>query len=327
MAVARHSHWTRRGDAATPARMSSKHTRESKPVAAHHLLGIGFMCVAVAIFALQDAASKTSTVIYGLPVLQVVAVRFIVNVALNVLYYRPWNVPSLLHSQRPWLQLARGTVMSLSTLLNYTALQYLRLDQTITITFLTPLLVALLAGPMLGEWVGWRRMVAIIVGFLGVLLVFRPDIGGIHWVATLSVGATLVYALYIIATRYLAPIDSAAVMQFYTPLGGLILFGPVVFLIWETPGSVGAWVALVSGGVWGTLSHWFLILAHRRAPASVVAPFIYSEIVWMVALGALLFGDWPDGWTLAGATIVIGSGLYLLYRETVRAREARSEGS
>jgi drug/metabolite transporter (DMT)-like permease len=214
--------------------------------------------------------------------------------------------------------------MSLSTLLNYTALRYLRLDQTVTITFLTPLLVALLAGPMLGEWVGWRRMLAIVVGFLGVVLVFRPGIGGIHGVAALSVAATVAYALYIIATRYLAPIDSAAVTQFYTPLGGLILFGPLVLFVWETPAGAWAWTALLSGGVWGALSHWFLILAHRRAPASVVAPFIYTELVWMVALGALLFGDRPDGWTLAGAAIVIGSGLYLLYREAVRSREDRS---
>lgn len=305
--------------------MASPSKTPVSPLVANHLVGIGFMCVAVAIFAVQDAASKTSTVTYALPVLQVVAIRFIVNVALNVLYYGPRQVPALLASHRPWLQLVRGGVMSLSTLCNYTALQYLRLDQTITITFLTPLLVALLAGPMLGEWIGWRRMVAIVVGFLGVLLVFRPDIGGIHGVAFLSVAATFVYALYIIATRYLAPLDSMTVMQFYTPLGGLLMFGPTIFFVWETPQTWMAWAVLLSGGLWGTISHWFLIQAHRRAPASIVAPFIYTQIVWMVALGALLFGDWPDGWTLAGAAIVIGSGLYLFYRETVRARQTRSE--
>lgn len=306
--------------------MTPESRLEANRAAAHHLLGIGAMCVAVAIFALQDAASKSATVTFGLPVLQVVAVRFIVNAALNAVYFGR-RIPSLLASQRPGLQLVRGMIMSFSTLLNYTALQHLRLDQTVTITFMTPLLVALLAGPMLSEWVGWRRMVAIIVGFLGVLLVFRPDLGGIHWTALLSVLAAVCYSLYIIATRYLAPVDSAAVMQFYTPLGGLLMFGPLVFFFWETPASLWGWVALISGGVWGTLSHWFLILAHRRAPASIVAPFIYTEIVWMIALGALLFGQWPDGWTLAGAAIVIGSGLYLLYRETVRARERRSAGS
>lgn len=307
--------------------MTPESRQATNLAAANHLVGIGCMCVAVAIFAIQDTASKASTVLFGLPVLQVVAVRFIVNVALNTLYYGPRRVPALLASARPGLQLLRGAVMSLSTLLNYTALQYLRLDQTVTITFLTPLLVALLAGPILGEWVGWRRMVAIIIGFLGVLLVFRPDLGGIHWAAILSIAATVSYALYIIATRYLAPVDSAAVMQFYTPLGGLLLFGPLVLFFWETPVSAWGWVALLSGGVWGTLSHWFLILAHRKAPASIVAPFIYTEIVWMIALGALLFGQWPDHWTLAGAAVVIGSGLYLLYREAVRSREQRSDAS
>jgi drug/metabolite transporter (DMT)-like permease len=223
------------------------------------------------------------------------------------------------------MQLLRGGVMSLSTLLNFTALKYLRMDQTIAITFLTPLLVALLAGPLLGEWVGWRRMVAIVVGFLGVAIVVRPDIGFVHWAMLLSIAATFCYALYNIATRYMAPLDSAAVMQFYTPLGGLILFGPTVFFVWETPQSFAAWSILIACGLLGSVSHWFLILAHRLAPASLVAPFVYTEIVWIVALGALIFGDWPDAWTLAGATIVIASGLYLLYRETVRARQQRSE--
>ncbi|MEZ5925025.1 MAG: DMT family transporter [Hyphomicrobiaceae bacterium] len=288
------------------------------------MAGIAYMCIAVAIFAIQDATSKVSTVIYGLPVLQVVAMRFIVNAGLNTLYFGPRRIPALLRSARPGLQIGRGMIMSLSTLLNFTALLYLRLDQTMTITFLTPLLVALLAGPMLGEWVGWRRMLAIIVGFLGVLLVIRPDIGGIHWAVIPSIGATVAYALYIIATRYMAPLDSAEVMQFYTPLGGLLLFGPMVFFVWQTPTNWLQWLALLSVGFWGALSHWFLILAHRRAPASVVAPFIYTEIVWMILLGAALFADMPDGWTLAGAAIVIGSGLYLLYRETVRARQEKS---
>jgi drug/metabolite transporter (DMT)-like permease len=283
------------------------------------------MCVAVAIFAVQDTTSKAATVIFGLPVLQVVAMRFIVNVVINALYLGPHNVPKLLRSARPGMQLLRGGVMSLSTLLNFTALKYLRMDQTIAITFLTPLLVALLAGPLLGEWVGWRRMVAIVVGFLGVAIVVRPDIGFVHWAMLLSIAATFCYALYNIATRYMAPLDSAAVMQFYTPLGGLILFGPTVFFVWETPQSFAAWSILIACGLLGSVSHWFLILAHRLAPASLVAPFVYTEIVWIVALGALIFGDWPDAWTLAGATIVIASGLYLLYRETVRARQQRSE--
>jgi drug/metabolite transporter (DMT)-like permease len=327
MAAVRQAVWTVVAAPSTSEPMAAKIPIAAIPLVANHLLGIGCMCVAVAIFAVQDAASKLSTVTYGLPVLEVVAMRFIVNVVLNVIYYGPRRVPALLRSRRPGLQLVRGGVMSLATLCNYTALQYLRLDQTVTITFLTPLLVALMAGPMLGEWVGWRRMVAIIVGFLGVLLVFRPDLGGIHWAALLSVAGALVYALYIIATRYLAPIDDAVVMQFYTPLGGLLMFGPLIFLAWETPHGWMAWAALLSGGLWGLISHWFLILAHRRAPAPVVAPFIYTEIFWMVALGAVLFGDWPDRWTLAGTTIVIASGLYLLYRETVQARQERSNPS
>lgn len=298
---------------------------EAPPLVSNPLRGIGWMCVAVAVFAVQDTTSKSATVIFGLPVLQVVAMRFIVNAVINAIYLGPHNVPKLLRSARPGMQLFRGGVMSLSTLLNFTALKYLRMDQTIAITFLTPLLVALLAGPLLGEWVGWRRMVAIVVGFIGVTIVVRPDIGGVHWAMSLSIAATLCYALYNITTRYMAPLDSAAVMQFYTPLGGTLLFGPTIFFVWETPQSLGAWLILIACGMLGSLSHWFLILAHRLAPASLVAPFVYTEIVWIVALGVLIFRDWPDRWTMTGAAIVIASGLYLFYREMVRARQRKSE--
>lgn len=298
---------------------------EVPPLVSNPLRGIGWMCVAVAIFAVQDTTSKSATVIFGLPVLQVVAMRFIVNTVFNIIYLGPQNLPKLMRSARPGMQLLRGGVMSLSTLLNFTALKYLRMDQTIAITFLTPLLVALLAGPLLGEWVGWRRMVAIVVGFLGVAIVVRPDIGFVHWAMLLSIAATFCYALYNIATRYMAPLDSAAVMQFYTPLGGTLLFGPAIFFVWETPTTLGGWAILIACGLLGSVSHWFLILAHRLAPASLVAPFVYTEIVWIIALGVVIFGDWPDVWTLTGAGIVIASGLYLLYREMVRARERRSE--
>jgi drug/metabolite transporter (DMT)-like permease len=205
--------------------------------------------------------------------------------------------------------------MVVTTGLNFVALKYLQLDQNITIFFLTPLLVAALAGPLLNEWVGWHRMLAIIAGFLGVLLVMHPGIGTVHWAMFIALGAMLGYALYNIATRYLAAFDPAAVTQTYSPLAGVILLAPPALAEWHWPTEPLQLLMLASLGFWGGLGHWFLILAHRGAPAPVLAPFIYVGLIWMSALGFLVFGDVPTLWTLSGAAVVILSGLYLLARE------------
>jgi drug/metabolite transporter (DMT)-like permease len=176
-------------------------------------------------------------------------------------------------------------------------------------------LVAAFAGPLLNEWVGWHRMLAIIAGFIGVLLVMHPGIGTAHWAMLLALVATLGYAFYNLATRYLAGFDPPEVTQTYTPLAGLLIMAPFALAAWHWPSGAFQWLLLASLGFWGGLGHWLLILAHRGAPASVLAPFIYLGLIWMSAAGFLVFGDVPTWWTLSGAAVVILSGLYLLARE------------
>jgi drug/metabolite transporter (DMT)-like permease len=213
------------------------------------------------------------------------------------------------------IQILRSGLMVVTTGFNFLALRYLQLDQTITIFFLTPLLVAGLAGPLLGEWVGWHRMLAIVAGFFGVLLVMHPGIGTVHWAMLIALVATLGYAVYNIATRYLAAFDPATVTQTYTPLAGVIVLAVPALAAWQWPTDGFQTLLLASLGFWGGLGHWFLILAHREAPAPVLAPFIYLGLIWMSALGLLVFGNVPTLWTLSGAAVVIVSGLYLLARE------------
>jgi drug/metabolite transporter (DMT)-like permease len=188
-------------------------------------------------------------------------------------------------------------------------------DQTATIFFLTPLVIAALAGPILNEWVGWRRLVAILTGFFGILIVMRPGFGWIHWAVLFSLGATLSYALYSIATRYLAAHDDARVTQFYTPLAGMIIMAPLAYIEWVWPSSPLIWALFIWLGVAGAFGHWLLIQAFRFASAPVLAPFIYVNLIWMTSLGYFVFGDIPDIATVAGGAVVVGSGLYLLYRE------------
>ena len=206
-----------------------------------------------------------------------------------------------------------------STLLNFAALRYLQLDEAIALIFSTPFFVAALSGPLLGEWVRWRRWSAIAVGFIGVLVVTRPDAGSFHPAALLSLSAAVLYAIYSIMTRILARADSNATTLFYSNIVGAVALIPVLPFVWTTP-SRPLLVALTAGtGLAGGFGHYLLIAAHRLTPAAVLSPFIYTEIVWVTILGFIVFGDLPTRWTITGAAIVIASGLYILHRErTVR---------
>jgi drug/metabolite transporter (DMT)-like permease len=278
------------------------------------LKAIGLMALATLCFAGLDATAKY-LIGDGVPVAQVTWLRFVGHVVFSAALLWPFALPPSLRSAKPWIQVLRSMLMVVTTGFNFIALRYLQLDQTVTIFFLTPLLVAALAGPLLHEWVGWHRMLAIVTGFFGVLLVMHPGIGTVHWAMLLALVATLGYAFYNLATRYLAAFDPPEVTQTYTPLAGVLILAPFALSVWHWPESAGQWLLLASLGFWGGLGHWLLILAHRSAPAPVLAPFIYLGLIWMSAAGFLVFGDVPTWWTLSGAAVVILSGLYLLARE------------
>jgi len=279
------------------------------------LTAIGLMCFAVFLFAGNDATAKYLNA--HMHTVQVVWARYMSAFVLALILSNPFTRPEILRTQRPWLQLGRSTLLLISTMLNFIALRYLQLDQAVAIIFCTPFIVAALGGPMLGEWIGWRRWIAIMVGFCGVLLVTRPGAGGIHPAALLVVGSAVCYSIYSISTRVLARHDRDATTNFYSNLVGAIAISIAVPFVWTPQSDPKVILLMCSMGLFSGLGHYLLIRAHRRAPAAVLAPFIYTEIVWMIALGFLVFGDVPNHWTLAGVAVVILSGLYLLYRERV----------
>ena len=281
------------------------------------------MALATLCFAVLDSTGKYLIVKEGVPVAEVTWLRFVGHVVFSAAVLWPFALKPSLRSAKPLVQILRSVLMVVTTGFNFIALRYLQLDQTVTIFFLTPLLVAALAGPLLNEWVGWHRMLAIVAGFFGVLLVMHPGIGTVHWAMLLALVATFGYALYNLATRYLAAFDPPSVTQTYTPLAGVLILAPFALGAWHWPEAPGQWVLLASLGFWGGLGHWLLILAHRSAPAPVLAPFIYLGLIWMSAAGFLVFGDVPTLWTLSGAAIVILSGLYLLARERKQLGEAK----
>lgn len=276
------------------------------------LTGIALMCGAVAAFACLDAMAKWLGT--HIPVLQVVGVRYVSAFLIALLFSNPINRPGLLKTARPRLQLLRSAMLLGSTFFNFMAFRYLQLDEAMSILFSTPFLVAILAGPVLGEWVGWRRWTAILVGFAGVLVVARPGFGGMQWAALLSLASAVCYAGYNITTRMLSSTDSSETTLFYANLFGFVIMTPVLPFVWVPP-SVIDMVLMVAFGCFGAGGHFLLILAHRNAPASVLSPFIYTQIIWATTFGYVVFANVPNHWTVTGAGIVIASGLYLLYRE------------
>jgi drug/metabolite transporter (DMT)-like permease len=277
------------------------------------LTGIAMMCGAVAFFAALDAIAKYLG--RHMDPLQVTGMRFISGFLIALIIFNPLTRPGLLRTYRPGLQFLRGLFFVSTTIFNFLAFRYLQLDEALAIMFATPFLVAIAAGPVLGEWVGWRRWTAIAVGFLGVLVVIRPGIGGgMQWAALLSVASAIFYASYGIATRMVSRSDSSETTLFYGNLVGVGVMLPVLPFVWTAPSWTDL-VMLMAVGALGSAGHYLLIAAHRRAPASVLSPFIYTQLLWASTLGFLVFGDIPTQWTLGGGAIVVASGLYLIHRE------------
>jgi drug/metabolite transporter (DMT)-like permease len=283
------------------------------------LTGIALMCGAVACFAMLDTTAKYLNLYMS--TLQVVWARYTGAFLFPFIVSNPWTRPGLARTTRPVLQLVRSVLLLGSTMCNFAALRYLQLDEAIALVFSTPFFVAALSGPMLGEWVRWRRWAAIAVGFVGVLVVVRPGPGTFQPAALLSLSAALFYALYSITTRILARTDSNGTTLFYSNIVGAVALLPVVPFVWTTPSDPLVIALMVATGAIGSFGHYLLIAAHRLAPAAVLSPFIYTEIVLVIMLGFLVFGDLPNRFTLAGAAIVVVSGLYLLHRETVVRRK------
>jgi drug/metabolite transporter (DMT)-like permease len=282
------------------------------------LIGIGLMCGAVACFACLDATAKYLG--RHVDMMEVVWARYASAFVLAFIVSNPITRPGLISTKRPLLQIGRSALLLGATVFNFAAFKYLRLDQALVIMFSIPLMVAALAGPTLGEWVGPRRWAAIGVGFLGVLVVVRPGYGAIHPAAILCVLSAVCAAFYAILTRTLARFDSNETTLFYSNLVGAVVMLPLMPMIWITPAEPLQIFLMITFGAFGSLGHFLLIAAHRHTPASVLSPFMYSQLVWTSTLGYLVFADVPNHATLAGAAVVVASGLYLVHRERLVGR-------
>ncbi|MEQ8399215.1 DMT family transporter [Thalassobaculum sp.] len=274
------------------------------------------MCVAFLLFTFLDTSAKLLAQEMGS--LQIVWARFVGHAVLVAAILLPRKGTRVLASSNLKLQILRSVFLFLSTVFNFFALRYLHLATTASIMFTVPLLVAALSVPLLSEQVGWRRWTAIAVGFIGVLIIVRPTGATLHWAIGLSLFNAVSVALYQITTRKLAARDHSDTTSLYSPLFGALILLPLLPFICETKPGPLAWALLCAMGLFGGIGHWLLIIAHRYAPASLLAPFSYTGILWMTTSGFLVFGHLPDEWTVVGAAVVIASGLYVFHRERIR---------
>ncbi len=282
---------------------------------AARLRGIALMCVAMLMFSVLDTAAKY--VSRSMPALEVVWARYAVSLVFAVIILRPWANLGQYIMKRPYIQVLRGLFLLGSTALNFLALRYLQLAETAAIAFAAPFFIVGLAGPVLGEWAGSRRWAAAIIGFIGVIIVVQPGPDTFQPAALLSLGAACCYAGYNLTTRLLSHTESPAGMLIYPALLATAVLTPPLPIVGTLPPDwlIGALMLLT--GAAGGLGHWFLIVAHRKAPASLLAPFQYTQILWMPMFGYLVFADVPTWNTLFGAAVIVASGLYILYRERV----------
>jgi drug/metabolite transporter (DMT)-like permease len=289
------------------------------------LIGIALMCGAVALFACLDTTAKYLNT--QMDSLQVAWARYTSAFVLTLIVSNPLTHPRLLRTRSPKLQITRSLLLVGSTALNFLGLRWLQLDEALSIIFTFPLLVAIISGPMLGEWIGWRRWTAIGFGFVGVLLITRPGLGGMHPAALFTLGATICYGFYAVITRIVSRVDSNQTSLFYANFIGALVMLPVIPVVWQPPVDWVVALLMVMIGVLGSTGHYFLIAGHKLAPASVLSPFVYTQLIWVIIFGYLVFGQVPNSWTIAGAAIVIASGLYLLYRERKLGKSTTSEAA
>jgi drug/metabolite transporter (DMT)-like permease len=287
------------------------------------LIGIALMCGAVALFAVLDTTAKYLNT--QMDSLEIAWARYTSAFVLTLIVSNPFTHTKLLRTASLKLQLTRSVLLVASTVLNFLALRWLQLDEVLSIIFTFPFIVAIASGPLLGEWIGWRRWCAIGFGFAGVLVITRPGFGGMHPAALLSLAATICYGLYAVITRIVSRVDSNQTTLFYANFIGALVMLPIIPFVWQTPGNWTIALMLIATGVLGSLGHFFLISGHKLAPAAVLSPFIYTQLIWVVILGYLVFDHVPTQWTMAGAAMVIGSGLYLLYRERQVGKYTTSE--
>jgi len=279
--------------------------------------GILWMVVTSALFVAMDTIAKKLTGDY--PINQITWARFTFH-ALFISLYLNVRLPAMLKTRRLGVQILRSCFMLATNFLFFAGLTWLALAEVTAIMYVTPLITTLLAVPILGEKVGWRRLLSVLTGLIGAMVIIRPGGDSFTWAMIFPLGAAFAHCGYQLTTRLVSRHDHALTTLCYTSLVGMVVSTFALPLGWNTP-DLTAWLLFAALGFIGCVSHFTFIKAFTAADAAVVAPFGYLNLLWAVVAGLVFFNEFPDLWTFVGAAIIAGSGLYILHRERAMKRK------
>ena len=277
--------------------------------------GIALMLTSTVFLGASDVTAKYLSA--TLPSIEIAWLRFLVFALIMAPAMVPGSPLYALKTSRLTLQLMRGAALLGSSLLFISGLRYLPIAEASATGFVSPLFVTALSIIFLSESVGVRRWLATACGLLGVLIILRPGTSAFHPAAFFPIVSALAWAATLIMTRIMSGREHAITIMTYSSIAGVAMLTVLVPFVWVAP----SWHDVLFGiliGVASTAGQWIVVLAFRYADASVLAPFSYTQLLWVSILGFLIFGEFPDAWTVVGAVFIVGSGLYTAHRERVR---------
>jgi drug/metabolite transporter (DMT)-like permease len=249
-----------------------------------------------------------------LPVLQITWARYFFTVVFTFPVMFFFYNKQLVWSDKPKLQILRGLILLCANICFFYAISIIPLAKALTLAFVAPLIVTAFSPMLLGEKVGVRRWTAVIIGFVGSLVVIRPGFLEINLASLAALGTGVMYGFYLIITRKLSTSDNPLLTLLLTGLVGLVAVSGIIPFIWVNP-SISQWSMMAGIGVFACIGHLFLILSLKYADASKLAPLGYTEIIPNVIIGFYFFDNFPDNWTFLGLTIIVISGIYISRRE------------
>jgi drug/metabolite transporter (DMT)-like permease len=249
-----------------------------------------------------------------LPVLQITWARYFFTVAFTfpIMFFFYRN--QLKRSEKPKLQFIRGLILLIANICFFYSISVISLAKALTLAFIAPLIVTAFSPIFLGEKVGFRRWSAVIIGFIGSLVVIRPGFVEINLASLAALGTGVMYGFYLIITRKLSTSDNPLLTLLLTGVVGAVIISSVMPFVWVKP-TLNQWSMMAAIGIFACVGHLFLILSLKYADASKLAPFSYFEIITNIIIGFYFFSDFPDNWTFLGLFIIILSGIYISRRE------------
>jgi drug/metabolite transporter (DMT)-like permease len=277
--------------------------------------GIALILASTVFLGASDVTAKYLSA--TLPSIEIAWLRFLVFALIMTPAMVPGTPLFALHTSRPGIHLMRGAALLGSSLFFITGLRFLPIAEASATGFVSPLFVTALSIIFLSEQVGLRRWIATAMGLIGVIVILRPGSSAFHVAAFFPVVSALCWAGTLIMTRMMSGSERAITTMTYSALTGVAIVSALVPFVWVTPTGHDILFGILVG-VASTAGQWIVVLAFRYADASVLAPFQYTQLLWVSILGFLVFGEVPDAWTIAGAAFIIASGLYTAHRERVR---------